>query len=152
MELGVRVVALCVEVGMVALLEKLLSESGPTRGAVLLRFRQWFENLGTVGGSAASMVESRISIVSRGISGTGGWAVNDRFPPTTTRRGLLLVTLIVSRIGFRLTGGGLADSSWGVGGIDLSSLALTAEWLRKDKAVSHMKWRSGLIAVNFNAR
>jgi hypothetical protein len=112
------VVALYVE-GIVVWLVKLRKALGGARGAVLLRLREWLENLGTLGGSAASMMGSITSIPIPGNSGTvPGWAVNDRFS-SGLGRGFPFATLIESRMGFRrkvAVGGGDTKPSFGTGG------------------------------------
>lgn len=100
------------------------------RGVVWLRFREWLENIGTVGGAAASKSSSSSSMA---FSGTGAGLAKGRYC-----RGRLLLTLIESRIGFlRATDGvGEAVSDRGIEGKVASSSAPIDEWLRNESAVS----------------
>lgn len=118
--------------GMVAMPEKLRTVG--IRGVVLLRLRLCFENMGTVGGAAASSTDSLSSPL--GISGTGaGLLPKGRFALGYARGR----PLNVSRMGFLRRPAGLGDavSVRGIGGRLASSSASIDEWLRNESAVSH---------------
>lgn len=102
--------------GIVFWLEKLRIFGIGTLGAVLLRLREWFENRGTVGGSAASSEARTPTSRLAGSSGTGsGWLlVKDGFLPLGKGRGRPLAIRMESRIGLRrraAVGVGLGYSS-----------------------------------------
>ena len=104
------------------------------RGVVWLRLREWLENIGTVGGAAASKSSSSSSMA---FSGTGAGLAKGRIALGYCR-GRPLLTLIESRIGFlRATDGvGEAVSDRGIEGKVASSSAPIDEWLRNESAVS----------------
>lgn len=137
-------------------LEKLLNALGGRRGAVLLLLREWEENRGTMGGSAASVMGSVPWVSSKGSSGTAdGWDAKERLAFAGFGLALPFATRIESRIGLRLSAllpGGGRYSSCGTGGREARSLAPIEEWLRNDRAVNQTKWRSIVMAVNFSAR
>lgn len=118
--------------------EKLRMDDGGIRGPVLLRLRLCLlvENMGTVGGAAASNSESLSSV---GSSGTGAGLLllaNGRLGYAREN----LDALKESRMGFLrmlpVEAGEALACACGIGGRFAISSRPMEEWLRKERAVS----------------
>lgn len=118
--------------------EKLrMDDGGGIRGPVLLRLRLCLlENMGTVGGAAASNIES---LSSMGSSGTGAGLLLLANGRLGYARGNL-AALKDSRMGFLrmlpVEAGEALACACGIGGRFAISSRSMEEWLRKERAVS----------------
>lgn len=127
---------LLLEAGPMA--EKLrMDDGGGIRGPVLLRLRLCLlENMGTVGGAAASNIES---LSSMGSSGTGAGLLLLANGRLGYARGNL-AALKDSRMGFlrvlSVEAGEALACACGIGGRFAISSRPMEEWLRKERAVS----------------
>ena len=127
---------LLLEAGPMA--EKLrMDDGGGIRGPVLLRLRLCLlENMGTVGGAAASNIES---LSSMGSSGTGAGLLLLANGRLGYARGNL-AALKDSRMGFLrmlpVEAGEALACACGIGGRFAISSRSMEEWLRKERAVS----------------